>query len=102
VRESILGHLQQGGDPSPFDRIHATKLARRCVGFLVEQAGAERPAAGAFIGMGAGKVQFHQLEDLPRMMDEPNRRPKSQWWLGLRTINNALARSGPEPDQRPG
>ncbi len=96
VRESILGHLQQGGDPSPFDRIHATKLARRCVGFLVEQAGAERPAAGAFIGMGAGKVQFHQLEDLPRMMDEPNRRPKAQWWLGLRTINNALARSGPE------
>jgi len=21
VRQSILGHLQQGGDPSPFDRI---------------------------------------------------------------------------------
>ena len=29
VRQSILGHLQQGGDPSPFDRIQATKLARR-------------------------------------------------------------------------
>jgi 6-phosphofructokinase 1 len=94
VRESILGHLQQGGDPSPFDRIQATKLARRCVGFLVEQAGTERPAC-AFIGLVTGKVQFHPLEDLPRMMDEPNRRPKSQWWLGLRTINNALARSGP-------
>jgi 6-phosphofructokinase 1 len=94
VRESILGHLQQGGDPSPFDRIQATKLARRCVRFLVEQTAAERPEC-AFIGMVAGKVQFHPLEDLPRMMDEPNRRPKTQWWLGLRTINNALARSGP-------
>ena len=28
VRQSILGHLQQGGDPSPFDRIQATRLAR--------------------------------------------------------------------------
>ena len=68
--------------------------ARRCVGFLIEQAAEQRPV-GAFIGMVAGKVQFHPLEDLPRMMDEPNRRPKTQWWLGLRTIANALARSGP-------
>ncbi len=94
VRESILGHLQQGGDPSPFDRIQATRLARRCVGYLIEQAAAERPV-GAFIGMEAGHTQFHPLEDMPRMMDVPNRRPKLQWWLGLRTINNALARSGP-------
>ncbi len=94
VRESILGHLQQGGDPSPFDRIQATKLGRRCVGFLIEEATEHRSAA-AFIGMVAGKVRFHQIEDLPRMMDEANRRPKTQWWLGLRTIANALARSGP-------
>lgn len=94
VRESILGHLQQGGDPSPFDRIQATRLARRCIGFLIEQAGEARPAA-ASIGMENGKVQFHPIEDLPRQVDEPNRRPKDQWWLGLRTINNALARSSP-------
>jgi 6-phosphofructokinase 1 len=94
VRESILGHLQQGGDPSPFDRIQATRLARRAVGYLIEQAEAERPA-GAFVGMEAGRTKFHPLEDMPRMLDVPNRRPKHQWWLGLRTINNALARSGP-------
>ena len=99
VRESILGHLQQGGDPSPFDRIQATKLARRCVGYLIEQASEQQPAA-AFIGMVAGKVQFHALEDLPRMMDEPNRRPKTQWWLGLRAIADALARSGPAVRRR--
>jgi hypothetical protein len=45
--------------------------------------------------MAAGRVTFHPLEDLPRMIDEPNRRPKQQWWLGLRAINDALARSGP-------
>ena len=94
VRQSILGHLQQGGDPSPFDRIQATRLARRCVGFLVEQASGQKPAA-AFIGMLAGKVEFHALEDLPRMVDDENRRPKAQWWLELRGINDALARSSP-------
>jgi 6-phosphofructokinase 1 len=94
VRESILGHLQQGGDPSPFDRIQATKLARRSVGYLIEQAAEERPCA-SFIGMMGGHVHFHPLDDLPRMMDEANRRPKAQWWLGLREINNALARSAP-------
>jgi 6-phosphofructokinase 1 len=94
VRQSILGHLQQGGDPSPFDRIQATRLARDCVSFLIEQAAEARPAA-SFIGMLAGKVEFHSLEDLPRMIDEPNRRPKAQWWLGMRSINSALARSGP-------
>jgi 6-phosphofructokinase 1 len=94
VRESILGHLQQGGDPSPFDRIQATKLGRRCVGFLIEHASENRPTA-ALVGMVAGKVQFQPLEHLPRLVDEPNRRPKTQWWLGLRRIADALARSGP-------
>jgi len=94
VRESILGHLQQGGDPSPFDRIQATKLARRSINHLVEQAAEAQPSA-SFIGMAAGRVTFHPLEDLPRMIDEPNRRPRQQWWLGLRPINDALARSGP-------
>ena len=35
VRQAILGHLQEGGDPSPFDRILATRLADECVSFLV-------------------------------------------------------------------
>ena len=95
VRESILGHLQQGGDPSPFDRIQATKLARRSINHLIAQAAETEPSA-SFIGMAAGRVTFHPLEDFPRMIDEPNRRPKQQWWLGLRAINDALARSGPD------
>ena len=95
VRKSILGHLQLGGDPSPFDRIQATKLARRSINHLVEQADGKQETA-SFIGMAAGRVTFHPLEDLPRMVDEPNRRPKQQWWLGLQSINDALSRSGPK------
>ena len=37
VRSAILGHMQQGGNPSPFDRIQATRLATRCVEFLSER-----------------------------------------------------------------
>jgi 6-phosphofructokinase 1 len=36
VRQSILGHQQQGGNPSPFDRITAIRLADRCITYLIE------------------------------------------------------------------
>jgi len=94
VRESILGHLQQGGDPSPFDRIQATRLARLGIGRVASEALAGR-APAEFVGMVSGMVEFHSFEDYVRLVDAPNRRPKRQWWLGLRTINEALARPAP-------
>jgi len=94
VRQSILGHLQQGGDPSPFDRIQATRLARLSIRRLAEQAAAGQPAA-EFIGMRSGTVAFGSFEDYPRLIDAANRRPKQQWWLELRRINHALARPAP-------
>lgn len=94
VRQAILGHLQQGGDPSPFDRIQATRLAVRGINYLVEKA-ATRAAEAAFIGMEAGKVQFYDLQDFPRMVDEPHQRPKKQWWLDLRPMAKVLAQPGP-------
>ena len=38
VRQAILGHLQQGGDPSPFDRILATRMAAESVEYLIAEA----------------------------------------------------------------
>jgi len=94
VRQSILGHLQQGGDPSPFDRIQATRLARLSIRRLAEQAAAGQTAA-EFIGMRSGTVAFGSFEDYPRLIDAANRRPKQQWWLEVRRINAALARPAP-------
>jgi 6-phosphofructokinase 1 len=94
VRQAILGHVQQGGDPSPFDRIQATRLAARCVEFLIEQAGKEIPH-GACIGLQAGQVAFTRLEDLPRLMDGDLQRPKTQWWLELLPIARIMAQPGP-------
>jgi len=97
VRPAILGHIQQGGDPSPFDRIQATRLATRCVRFLVTEAEKPEPA-GAFIGLEEGQVHFTSLEDLPRMVDMARERPREQWWLALRPIVRVLAQPGPTPE----
>lgn len=89
VRQSILGHLQQGGNPSPYDRIQATRLAARCVEFLIERAEKSRPD-GAFIGYQGGRVQTFPLEDFPRMMEPSHARPREQWWMNLREVAQAL------------
>jgi 6-phosphofructokinase 1 len=94
VRHAILGHLQQGGDPSPFDRIQATRLAAKCIEYLIEHQH-ETPPPGVFIGLQAGQVKFFSLEDLPRMVDSAYERPKDQWWLQLRPIVKLLAQAEP-------
>jgi 6-phosphofructokinase 1 len=95
VRQAILGHLQQGGNPTPFDRILATRLAALCIEFLIAEAVKPSPA-GVFVGLQAGQVQFNSLEDLPRMMDATQQRPKDQWWLAVRAIAKVLAQPGPQ------
>ena len=97
VRQAILGHLQQGGDPSPFDRIQATRFASRCVDFLIEQC-EKSSSACTLIGLDAGKLHFHPMEDFPRMVDMEHQRPKDQWWLGLRPIAHLLAQPAPTTD----
>jgi len=99
VRQSILGHLQQGGDPSPFDRIQATRLARLGVRRLAEQAEAGQ-APAEFIGMQSGSVEFGPFEDYPRLIDAANRRPKQQWWMDVRTINETLSQPAPRAAAR--
>lgn len=94
VREAILGHLQQGGNPTPFDRILATRLAAIGIEFLATEARNISPA-GVFVGLQAGQVQFHNLEDLPRMIDPTHQRPKEQWWLEVRPIAKVLAQPAP-------
>jgi 6-phosphofructokinase 1 len=98
VRPAILGHLQQGGDPSPFDRIQATRMARLCVEYLSEQ-GEKRSTTSAFIGLQGGHLKIINLEDMPRLADAAHLRPKEQWWLDLRSIADLLSQPGPETAQ---
>lgn len=94
VRPAILGHLQQGGDPSPFDRIQANRLACLCVEALVDECSRDGLQV-SFIGMQDGKIQLHDMRDFERVIDAENMRPREQWWLGLRHIASLLAQHGP-------
>ncbi len=98
VRQAILGHLQQGGDPSPFDRIQATQLAAKCIEFLIEETKSEESPAAAFIGLYGGKVQFFEFDRFARMVDLTYKRPKRQWWLDLRPIAKIMSKPGPHPE----
>ena len=97
VREAILGHIQQGGDPSPFDRIQATRLASKCVEYLIEQAVVETPEI-AFIGLRKGKVQFTSLSKFPSLIEPGVHRPLEQGWMALRPVAQVMARpDSPRP-----
>ncbi len=95
VRPAILGHLQQGGDPSPFDRIQASRLARMCLEYLIEQC-EQGGQDSAFIGMQNGKIHFHDMRDFDRMIDAEHQRPKEQWWLALKSVASLLAKQDPK------
>jgi 6-phosphofructokinase 1 len=95
VRQTILGHVQQGGDPSPFDRIQATRLAARCVDFLIKNAQAGETPMSAFIGLQAGGLQIQDIALMPELIDLAYERPKDQWWLNIRPIARVLAQSVP-------
>jgi 6-phosphofructokinase 1 len=100
VRQAILGHLQQGGDPSPFDRIQATRFASVCIDYLINQANAGTMDV-KYIGLTGGKLQYHQFEDFPRVIDAEHQRPKDQWWLTMRPIAKLLAQPAPGFNQVP-
>jgi len=95
VRQAILGHLQQGGDPSPFDRILATRMAAESIEYLIREAEAGPSGAAAFIGIREGKLTITPFDEMPRLMDVENHRPKEQWWRALAPIAQLLAAPGP-------
>ena len=97
VRAAILGHVQQGGDPSPFDRIQATRLASASVEYLIEQAMSDTPQS-AFIGLRKGKPKFTPLERFHDLVEPGVHRPKEQGWLDLRPIARVMAQATPDSD----
>lgn len=97
VRISVLGHLQQGGDPSPFDRILAVRLADRAVDFI-EQWNAETDEDSSVVccGYQTGELRVTPIGDAMRTLDREFLRPKQQWWMDLRPIARMMAKPGPE------
>jgi 6-phosphofructokinase 1 len=98
VRPAILGHLQQGGDPSPFDRIQATRFSKLCLEYLIEEC-TKKEVNCTFLGLQRGQIKFHDMQDFERMIDPKHERPREQWWLELKGIASLMARLSPENPQ---
>ena len=94
VRRSILGHLQQGGDPSPMDRINATRLAIQGIKYLIEKSKGNNSFA-TFMGLKEGQIKFWNLSKFPEWTDKEFNRSREQWWWHLRKIASILAQPTP-------
>ena len=91
VRGAILGHVQQGGDPSPFDRIQATRLAAESVKHLIDEAMADVPT-DAMVGLQHGKIVFTPLAKFPDLVDPDGlHRPREEGWMALRPVAKVMA-----------
>ena len=90
VRQGILGHIQQGGSPTPFDRLLAVRLVSRALRVLGEQLEAGT-SEGYTVGLVQSKMALTPLAHLNEVMDLRFRRPKVQWWMSLRPVVRAVA-----------
>ncbi|MDO5698114.1 MAG: 6-phosphofructokinase [Dermatophilus congolensis] len=95
VRTAVLGHLQQGGNPSAFDRILAARLVDSAIRDVVAQL-SEGRAEGHCVGLVEGDVTISRIDRIQEVLDTENRRPREQWWMGLRPVIRAVA----DPDTR--
>ncbi|MDQ1249129.1 MAG: 6-phosphofructokinase 1 [Actinomycetota bacterium] len=93
VRTMILGHLQQGGNPTPYDRVQATRLSAFAIQTLTEHAEAGS-VEWSYIGSDRGRPHAENLRALPDVAENIAggfRRPKQQWWLPLREVSEAVS-----------
>lgn len=100
-RSNILGHMQQGGSPSPFDRNMGTKMAAKAVEWLVEQVKTNYKDGKVYVatndsacllGLVRRQYKFSPLKELISDTNFDARIPKDQWWLKLRPLLRILAK----------
>ena len=90
VRTAILGHVQQGGNPTPYDRNQATRLAARAIAYFKDNLDETAHPVTA-VGIEGGRVHFTDMAYFPDLMDMKARRPKRQWWMDLQDIMRAIS-----------
>jgi 6-phosphofructokinase 1 len=60
TRAVVMGHLQRGGSPSPFDRILATELGSEAIDLIVKE------KFGYMVGMQGGRIVNVNLKDVAK------------------------------------
>lgn len=113
ARNNILGHLQQGGAPSPCDRVRAARLCFAAAKYLEMQMKhaitdkgnvfATSKESACVIGVHSALELATPLEDLEKQTDFSHRLPMNQWWMGLLPLvrlleNNTLRDHAYKPE----
>uniref|UniRef100_A0A8C9XM94 6-phosphofructokinase n=1 Tax=Sander lucioperca TaxID=283035 RepID=A0A8C9XM94_SANLU len=100
-RKNILGHMQQGGAPSPFDRNFGTKIAAKAIQWITRtlkesykggRVFANSEDTACLLGMRRRALVFQPVSQLRDETDFVHRIPKEQWWLKLRPLMKILAK----------
>uniref|UniRef100_A0A673CS60 6-phosphofructokinase type A n=1 Tax=Sphaeramia orbicularis TaxID=375764 RepID=A0A673CS60_9TELE len=100
-RKNVLGHMQQGGTPTPFDRNFGTKMGAKSVLWLTDKLKecyrhgrifANTPDSACVLGMRKRALTFQALTELKSDTDFEHRIPHTQWWLKIRPIMKILAK----------
>ncbi|XP_034257944.1 ATP-dependent 6-phosphofructokinase, platelet type isoform X1 [Pantherophis guttatus] len=100
-RKNVLGHMQQGGAPSPFDRNFGTKIAAKAMLWISKQLKenyrrgkvfANTPETVCLLGMRKRNLDFQPVITLRDETDFVHRIPKEQWWLKMRPLMKILAK----------
>ncbi|XP_073687293.1 ATP-dependent 6-phosphofructokinase, platelet type isoform X3 [Garra rufa] len=100
-RKNVLGHMQQGGAPSPFDRNFGTKIAAKAMQWITKKLNesyrkgrvfANTEDSACLLGMRRRAMVFQPVVQLKDETDFIHRIPKEQWWLKLRPLMKILAK----------
>ncbi|XP_047355665.1 ATP-dependent 6-phosphofructokinase isoform X1 [Vespa velutina] len=101
-RMNIIGHMQQGGSPTPFDRNLGTKMGSKAVEWFSEQfkkyTNAEGrpvttdPTSAVMLGIVRRQYRFTPFTELMEVTDFEHRIPTYQWWMKLRPLLKVLAK----------
>uniref|UniRef100_A0A8C1V4V1 6-phosphofructokinase type C n=1 Tax=Cyprinus carpio TaxID=7962 RepID=A0A8C1V4V1_CYPCA len=98
-RKNVLGHMQQGGAPSPFDRNFGTKIAAKAMQWISKKLNEsyrkgmkDNKDSACLLGMRRRALVFQPVVQLRDETDFVHRIPKEQWWLKLRPLMKILAK----------
>ncbi len=90
VRSCILGHVQRGGAPTPFDRIQASRFANHAIMHLMEQVREDDNGANV-IGLLGKRIEITPLDQAMALLQPGADRPSKQWWYELNTVLGRLS-----------
>ena len=101
AKAAVPGHYQQGGKPSPMDRIRALRMAIKCMQYIEGFTGKSKDEimkdemSAAVIGIQGSEVVFSAMggkEGLETVAtDWKERRPKDEFWYQLKNVVDVLS-----------